>query len=167
MTIEDKKSDRWVIARRAYERAMLDPGALAALMGVSLKVVVKRLRREAWSDPRQTDERDDAVASAGSIQTEAQGVLAQFRRELAGQVAAFADSTPERTVPDRDAAGTAAEKNARTLQMMLRNFEKLTELTGQSEHEMAGGGTDGDSQLPAFRAELARRLEALRAEPGS
>ena len=157
MTNVNDRPDRWVIARRVYECAALAPGDLASLMRVSPKTLLKRARGECWAAPKPVGE---GVREADARWAEARDVLAQCRAELAAQVAMFRDA-PE----DRSAADAAAEKNARTLQMMLRNFEKLSELTEQAEDQMAGGVTDRDSQLPAFRAELARRVEALDAGP--
>lgn len=157
MTNVNDRPDRWVIARRAYECAVLAPGDLASLMRVSPKTLLKRARGEGWAAPKPVGE---GVREADARWAEARDVLAQCRAELAAQVAMFRDA-PE----GRGAADAAAEKNARTLQMMLRNFEKLSELTEQAEDQIAGGVTDRDSQLPAFRAELARRLAALDAGP--
>jgi hypothetical protein len=139
----DLRPNRWVIARRAHEIGALALADLAVLMQVSPRTLERRAAQEVWQQPAQ--------------------VLSHFRAELAEQVAALR-TNPEGGPQANTMSEATMEKSARTLQMMLRNFEKITELTGRADEQTAGGGGADDTQYLALRSELARRLHALRAE---
>lgn len=142
-------AERWAVARRLYEHGIASAD-LATLMGRAEASIERRANSEHWLKP-------DAARSAR--QHKAEVLLAELARELARQTEALTGQAAE--------DDGAQEKQARTLSMMLRNFEKLGALIREAETDPADTDSEGladataDAELTALRAELARRICAL------
>jgi len=163
-------SSIWAAVKADYAGGALTVAQICAHYGITSKALYRQAKKEGWplrgaantaasrSAPKQSARRRSRNSR--------KALIARLYRALEHKMTEF-----ESRLSDGAQTATESERDARTLNTMVRLFERLSALEEKAAaEESKSGGEGGDdvaADARALREDLARRLERLRAGRGA
>jgi transposase-like protein len=155
----------WAAVAEAYARGDLTVAEICTRYGITQYALYSRLRKQGW--PRRRGLRP----ASSSVNAPCCGSGSAREALISRLYSALEQKMSEFEARQSDRAQTAAEheRETRTLNTMVRLFERLGALEEKSRTQNTTAKDDGDLSADArsLREDLARRLERLRAERGA
>jgi len=161
-------SSIWAAVQAEYARGALTVAQICARYGITSKALYRQAKKEGW--PLRSAANTAASRSApkpsgrrGSRKSR-KALIARLYKALEHKMTEF-----ESRLADGAQTATESERDARTLNTMVRLFERLGALEEKAKAGDAASRDDGElgADARALREDLARRLERLRAERGA
>jgi len=163
--MDDDAAPNWGAVSEAYARGDLTVAEICTRYGITQHALYSRARKQGWPPRRRRGPARPPVntpCSSGGSAREA--LIARLYNALERKMSEF-------EARQSQGAQTAAEheRETRTLNTMVRLFERLGELKEKAQANNAVSRDDGDISADArsLRQDLARRLERLRTEHGA
>jgi ATP-dependent exoDNAse (exonuclease V) alpha subunit len=170
-SMSEDDATRWADIASAYALGVLSVRQICAQHSISSTALYRRAAREGWPKRlhKATARRQQERPAAPSARNDKANLIARLYRALERKMSEFEDKQSEGA-----ASAAESERNARTLNTMVRLFERLQAME-EKALEPAGKVRRGDgtraspealsaADADRLRDELARRLERLRAE---
>jgi len=161
--MDEDASSKWAAVAADYAAGKLTVAQICTQYGITRKALYAHAREQGW--PLRSGRVRRSAGGAGRRRephTARKALIARLYKALERKMSQFESRLP-------NGAQTAAdhERDTRTLNTMVRLFERLSALDEKAETGGASGhdnsvGVNADAR--ALREDLARRLERLRAE---
>ena len=152
----------WAAVAADYAAGDLTVAQLCTRYGITRKALYARAKKQGW--PLRRPGRQTRAHHAKPAYPARKALIARLYEALEQKMSEFEARRP-------DGAQTAAdhERDTRTLNTMVRLFERLGALEEKAKAGETASRTDGDVNADArsLREDLARRLERLRGEHGA
>jgi len=150
--MDEDTSAKWAAVAADYSAGSLTVAEICSRYAITPRALYARAKRERWPLRRPGGKRRAEPASEGRRQ-----LIARLYQALERKMSEF-------ELRLADGAQTAAdhERDTRTLNTMVRLFERLSVLD-EKAGAAAGDDSDLNADARALRADLAQRLERLRA----
>ncbi len=155
--MDEDISSTWATVAAAYAAGELTVAQICTRYGITQNALYARARKQGW--PRRRAARRSRAATAPR-----EALIARLYKALEQKMTEF-----ETRVGDGAQTAADHERDTRTLNTMVRLFERLGALEEKARADDAAARDDGDLTADArsLREDLARRLERLRAEHGA
>ncbi len=156
--MHEDASSKWAAVAEAYAAGALTVAQICAKYGITQKALYTRARKQNW--PRRRGPASGRKRAPGPG-TARKALIARLYQALERKMSEFELRLSE-------GAQTAAdhERDTRTLNTMVRLFERLSALDEKAS-QASGGDADLNADARALREDLARRLDRLRADHGA
>ena len=160
-------SSKWAAVAADYVAGELTVAQICTRYGISQKALYEQVKKQGWPLRSAGGQSScDVRKHRRGAKTARKALIARLYRALEQKMSEFESRLD-------DGAQTAAdhERDTRTLNTMVRLFERLSALDEKGRDKKAsavkdaGAGVNADAR--AMREDLARRLERLRAEHGA
>ncbi|NJM34786.1 MAG: hypothetical protein HC850_08815 [Rhodomicrobium sp.] len=158
----------WAAIERDYLAGSMTVSELCAVHGIDRNALYRRIREEGWRKRSETSARATAakVTPAAKSRRPSPGLAERLSTLLDRKMTEF-----ENRMADGSATSADTERDARTLNTLVRLLEKLTSPLA-SNKKRAGATTDAaltskaEDDADRIRSDLAQRLERLRGQIG-
>ncbi len=163
--MDDDAVPKWAAVAEAYARGDVTVAEICTQYGITQHALYSQVRKQGWRRRRRRRPAGSPVnAPRGTAGSAREALIARLYNALERKMSEF-------EARQSDGAQTAAEheRETRTLNTMVRLFERLGALEEKAQANDAASRDDGDISADArsLREDLARRLERLRAEHGA
>jgi len=165
--MDEDRSSKWASVAADYIGGELTVAQICARYGISQKALYEQVKDQGWPLRSAGGQSSCEVRkSRRGAKTARKALIARLYRALEQKMSEFESRQP-------DGAQTAAdhERDTRTLNTMVRLFERLSALDEKGRDKKASTGSDAGlgvtTDARSLREDLARRLERLRAEHGA
>lgn len=166
MGMHEDAPSKWAAVAADYVAGEWTVAQICTRYGISQKALYEQVKKQGWP-LRSAGEQSsaDVRKQRRGAKTTRKALIARLYRALEQKMSEFEsrldDETPEAADHERD---------TRTLNTMVRLFERLSALeekgrAGKAAAQDDRGGVNADAR--ALREDLARRLERLRTEHGA
>jgi transposase-like protein len=165
--MDEDRSSKWASVAADYIGGDLTVAQICERYGISQKALYEQVKDQGWplrsaggQSSREVRQRRRGAKTARKT------LIARLYRALEQKMSEFESRQP-------DGVQTAAdhERDTRTLNTMVRLFERLSALDEKGRDKKASAGSDAGmgvtTDARAVREDLARRLERLRADHGA
>ncbi len=156
--MDEETSSKWAAVAADYADGKLTVAEICARHGITHKALYAQAKRQGWP-LRRTGRPAPLSGGRPKSQQPRQALIARLYKALEKKMSEFESRQP-------NGAQTAAdhERETRTLNTMVRLFERLAALEEKARTDDAASRDDGGvtADARALREDLAQRLERLR-----